>query len=90
MKTFTTNQKRDNQVMIAKPYLSLEEACEYLSLSKATLYAYTSRKKISHYKISRKILFKVTELNEFIEIHRIASISEIEQQAADYLVTGKV
>jgi len=73
-----------------KPYLSLEETCEYLSLKKPTLYQYTSKHILPFYKIRRKILFKVTELNEFIENHRIKTNAEIEAEALNYHISGKV
>ncbi|MDA3813459.1 MAG: helix-turn-helix domain-containing protein [Candidatus Cloacimonetes bacterium] len=64
-----------------KPYISLEEASEYLSLKKLTLYSYTSKNVLPYYKIRRKILFKVSELNEFIENNRVKSNAEIETEA---------
>jgi excisionase family DNA binding protein len=64
-----------------KPYISLEEASEYLSLKKSTLYSYTSKNVLPYYKIRRKILFKVSELNEFIENNRVKSNAEIETEA---------
>jgi len=84
-----SHKETDNRVTIAKPYLSFEEASNYLSLSKATLYQYTSKHVLPFYKIRRKILFKVTELNEFVEKHRISSNAEIESAASTRLVTGK-
>ena len=90
MKTFTANQKKDNQVMIAKPYLSLEEACDYLSISKALMYQKTSRKTIKHFKCGRKILFKIAHLNDYIETHRVKTTTEIEQEALDLYISERV
>jgi excisionase family DNA binding protein len=88
------NEKRkkenDNQVMIAKPYLSLEETAAYLSYQKSSLYQFTSKNLIPHYKIRGKILFKITELNEFIESNRITPSSEIKQQAINDYISGRV
>jgi excisionase family DNA binding protein len=82
MKTFTSDQKKDNQVMIAKPYLSLEETCTYLSLSKPCLYSWTSKKiNLPFHKIGKRILFKRTDLDEFIESRRIKPKHEIEAEA---------
>ena len=84
-----TPQPTDNQIKIAKPFISITEASEYLSLSKPTLYQYTSKHLIPFYKINRKILFKVSELNEYIENHRVSSVAEIESAAISSLVSGK-
>jgi len=79
-----------NERKINKPYLSLEEAADYLSYKKSTLYQLTSQRKISHFKFRRKILFKVSELNEFIESHRIKTTAEIEQEALDLYISERV
>jgi len=73
-----------------KPYISIDEASEYLSLSKSTLYSYTAKKIIPFYKIRRKILFKVSELNDFIESHRVMSESEIETKAITQILIDKI
>jgi excisionase family DNA binding protein len=87
------NEKRkkenDNQVMIAKPYLSLEETAEYLSYQKSSIYQFTSKKLIPHYKIRKKLLFKISELNEFIENHKVHTNAEIKQQAINDYVLGR-
>jgi excisionase family DNA binding protein len=72
-----------------KPYLSLEEAANYLSLKKSTIYQYTSKNLIPHYKFRRRILFKISELNEFIEECRVKTNAEIETEAITNIVTGK-
>jgi excisionase family DNA binding protein len=67
--------------LFAKPYLSLEEACDYLSLSKACLYLWSSKKiNLPFYKIGKKLLYKVSDLNEFIENHRIKPMHEIKDE----------
>jgi excisionase family DNA binding protein len=73
-----------------KPYISLEEASEYLSLSRSTLYQYTSKRIIPHYKIGRKLLFKVSELNKFIESHRVVSKSELESEVITQILIDKI
>lgn len=81
--------KTNSNYVYQKPFLSLEETCEYLSLKKPTLYQYTSKHILPFYKIRRKILFKVSELNKFIEKHRISSNAEIEAEAITNIITGK-
>jgi excisionase family DNA binding protein len=72
-----------------KPYLSLEEAADYLSYQKSSIYQFTSKKLIPHYKIRKKLLFKESELIEFVESHRIQTIDEIKQQAINDYTSGK-
>jgi len=73
-----------------RSFLTVEGAAEYLGIKVSTIYQYTSKKILPHYKIRRKILFKVTELNEFIESHRVHTSAEIEQEALGLLISGKV
>ena len=81
--------KKQEKERMAKPFLNVMETSEYLGLQISTIYSYTSKKVIPFYKIRRKILFKVTELNEFIESHRIASNAEIESLAISNIIAGK-
>jgi len=74
---------------LMKPYLNVVETSIYLGLQISTIYSYTSKKVIPFYKIRRKILFKVSELNEYIENHRVKTTAEIEQEAINNIVTGK-
>lgn len=68
-------------------YLSLEEASEYLGLTKATLYRYTHERVIPFYKPGgRKIYFKSTDLDEYVENGRVKSNSEIHDKATNLLV----
>ena len=90
MKTFTTNQKTDNQVMIAKPFLSLEEASEYLGLSKATLYSYSHNRVLTYYKLrGRKLYFKKEDLKNFIlnDNNLVKSSKQIESEALNHIIS---
>jgi len=77
------------QKKIERPFISLEEACIFMSIAKATMYQKTMRKTIPFYRTGRKILFKVSELNEYIESHRVKTQSEIESEAATRLLIQK-
>jgi excisionase family DNA binding protein len=50
----------------------LQTAADYLRISKGTLCKYTSSKKIRHYKLGRKVFFKVEDLDSFIESKMVA------------------
>ncbi len=84
-----TIKDKEQSSKIQKPYLSLEEACKYLSISKATMYQRTSRKTMKHFKCGRKILFKITDLNDYIESHQVKTLTELEQDALTNIITGK-
>ncbi len=76
-----------NNELQSQPYLTLNQASNYLGLSRSTLYSYTHKKVIPFYKIRRKLLFKVEELNNFIENHRVKTQSEIETEASTRVMT---
>jgi excisionase family DNA binding protein len=56
---------------LQKTNLNMKEAAEFLSISKATLYKYTSETTIPHYKMGSRTLFKVSELEEWLEDHKV-------------------
>ena len=66
-----------------KKWLTLKEAAEYLRISEISLRNFIRYKKISHYKIEGKLLFKITELDKFIEQNKIESINELIQKATN-------
>ena len=82
-------EKKKKLLRHKKSFMSLEEAADYLSYTKSSLYQFTSKRLIPHYKIGRKVLFKVSELNDFVEKHRVATKSEIKKQALDSHLSKK-
>jgi len=81
--------QQQEQKKMTKPFLNVMETSDYLGLKISTIYSYTSKKVIPFYKIRRKILFKVSELNDFIENHRVKSTAEIEKDALSNIINGK-
>lgn len=64
--------------MSDKLYLTSHEAAELLGITVDYLYKLTSKRVIPHYKPSGKILvFKRTEIEEYIENTRVASLDEV-------------
>jgi excisionase family DNA binding protein len=53
--------------------MDMKEAAAFLNISKQTLYRYTSAATIPHFKLGSRTLFKVSELEEWLEDHRIKS-----------------
>ena len=68
---------------VNKKYLSLPEAAEYLRISDRNLRKLTKNNKIPFYKLEGKILFKVSELDKYIEKNKVESLSELIQKATN-------
>ncbi len=74
-----------------KEILTLNELAEYTGFSKSHIYKLTHRNEIPHYKPTGKVIFfKLSEINEWLLQNRIASNSEIEQQAGEFIMRKKV
>ena len=78
--------KEDLKVLLTdlsvnKKYLSLPEAAEYLRISDRNLRKLTKNNKIPFYKLEGKILFKISELDKYIEKNKVESLSELIQKA---------
>jgi len=80
------------QQTLQKKVLNLNEACIYLELSQSHLYKLTSTGSIPHYKPNgKKLYFQRNELDTWLLRNRMDSHDEIEQKAADYLISkGRV
>lgn len=52
-------------------FVGLEQACQITDLSKSALYKKTSKKEINFYKSGKKLLFRRSELIDFISRNRI-------------------
>ncbi|RXJ52923.1 DNA-binding protein [Gelidibacter gilvus] len=58
--------------------MTVEELADYLQLSKSAIYKITSRREIPHYNPGgKKIYFKRTEVDAWIEMGRVAPDCEI-------------
>jgi excisionase family DNA binding protein len=57
---------------IATTYLSVDEACQFLKVCRKTLYKYYIRDKTLRYsKVGRRVLFKRSELEFFVESRKL-------------------
>jgi excisionase family DNA binding protein len=64
-----------------KEFLTVEEIADYLGLSKSAVYKITSKKEIPYYNPGgKKIYFKKTEVDAWIESGRVTPDSEIIDQ----------
>lgn len=73
----------------AKTVLDIDEASLLTGFSKGHLYRLTSERQIPHYKKSRKLYFKKSELEAWLLEDKVMTAEDIESQAATYVVTHK-
>ena len=60
-------------------YMDIDEASKFLKLKKSTIYQFVFRRQIPFYKNTKKLLFKKSDLIEWVEKDRIFTIDELEQ-----------
>ena len=78
------------QNILRKDVLNLNEACAYLDMSASHLYKMTSQKLIPHFcPQGKKLYFRRLELDEWLLRNRQTSTDEIETMAANYLIRNK-
>lgn len=77
-------------IVAAKNVLTLEEAALITGLQKSYLYRLTSKHEIPFYKPNCKMLyFDRKELEDWMKRNRVQTKAEAEQQAVNYVVTGR-
>ena len=52
--------------------LNLKEAGQFLRLSPHTVRAYARTRRMPHYRVGRRLLFRIADLEAFLERHRVA------------------
>ncbi len=55
-------------------FISIKRAAEYCGLSRRFLYAIIAKKEIRHYRIHRRIVIDIKDLNEYIESSCIEAV----------------
>lgn len=79
--------KLDEQNILQKTVLNLNEASKYLNISESHLYKLTSTRQIPHFcPQGKKLYFRREELDDWLQRNRQSSSDEIEQRAADYIL----
>jgi excisionase family DNA binding protein len=58
------------------PFITVKEAAEFLRLKEITVRHHVSKCVIPFYKVNGKVLFKISELEEFMACNRHASHAE--------------
>lgn len=72
-----------------KTVLDLEEAALFTGFSTGHLYRLTSGKQIPHFKKSRKLYFKKSELEGWMLENKILTKDEIRSKASTYVATNR-
>lgn len=70
--------------------MSITEVADYTGLKISYLYQLTSKRKLAHYKPMGKLLFfKKSEVDDFFFSSKRKSLTEIERDATQMLLTDK-
>jgi excisionase family DNA binding protein len=82
--------KLDEQNLLQKTVLNFSETCKYLDVSESHLYKLTSTKQIPHFcPQGKKLYFKRTELDDWLQRNRQSSTDEIDKLATEYILKNK-
>ena len=74
-----------NTIFCTKEVLTSDEAARYMGVSKSYLYKLTMRQQIPHFKpMGKMCYFNRQELEQWLQSNRVATATEIEQQAQAY------
>lgn len=68
-----------------KELLSIDEAADFLGISKQTIYQHVHHRKIPHSKRGRRLFFRRSELNEWIDKGRKKTMPEIDEDVKKYM-----
>lgn len=80
-------QKLQEQNILQKAVLNLNEAATYLEVSPSHLYKLTSTRQIPHFcPQGKKLYFNRTELDAWLQRNRQTTTEEIEKQATNYVI----
>lgn len=74
-----------------KEVLTSDEAARYMGISKSHLYKLTMRQEIPHFKPTGKVVyFNRTEVEQWLQSNRVATVNEAQAQAVAYCRKGGV
>jgi excisionase family DNA binding protein len=83
-------QMLEEQALLRKELLSFKEACIYLDISASGLYRLTSTRRVPHFcPNGKKLYFKRTELDQWLQSNKKKSTQELESAAASFIFKSK-
>jgi len=72
MKQFINNENLTKTSPISNNnWLTIEDVIRILNVSRRTLQSYRDKRLIPYYQVGRKILFKNTDIDDFLERHHV-------------------
>lgn len=78
-----------NIINTTKEVLTSEETAKYMGISRSYLYKLTMRQEIPHFKpMGKMCYFNRKEVEEWLQTNRVATTTEINQQAQAYCMKG--
>jgi excisionase family DNA binding protein len=80
------NSNTELQNSTVDEIMDLEQVAKYIKLAKATIYGLTSSRKIPHFKRTKRLYFKKSEIEAWLTEHKIKTMEEIEKEAMNYIV----
>lgn len=72
-------------IVVANHPMDIKELSAYLKMSKSAIYKMTSSNDIPHYKNSKRLYFKKSEIDEWIFSNRIKTNDDIKKEAMEYI-----
>lgn len=76
MRCIVTNPKMnggEKEYGVSNTLLNVTEAAEYLRCSKSYLYKLAERRELPHLKVGSRLLFRVDQLNRWLDSHMVAA-----------------
>lgn len=67
-------KKRDYKPDIRFGFVDVEDACNIIGVSPSWVYKATATRKLTHYKVGGRLLFKISDLIDFVEKNKQESI----------------
>ena len=94
METFNIEERLKNierLLFTNKKALTIDELVSYTGLSKSHVYKLTCSLRIPHFKPrGKQIYFDKHEIDSWLLMNRVGTKEEIESDAINYLITGKM
>lgn len=79
----------DKTIFCTKEVLTSEEVARYMGVSRSYLYKLTMRREIPHYKPRDKMCyFNRQEVEQWLQSNRVATDTELNNQANNYCMKG--
>jgi predicted DNA-binding transcriptional regulator AlpA len=82
-------ENKQNSIVERRLPIGIDAACQIIGKAKPTIYALIKKRLLPRYKNGKKLYFFEDELIEWIGRGRKKTLSEIEQEAANYLVLDR-